>query len=205
MAFVATHIRIAAAVKEKYNISDIDKYISGTVYPDSRYITGIDRVLTHDEKNLPASSGQGDFVGGWAVHIICDKALDVILEEQFPEILAGKVGREQYLAITPLKIILDMFDVRSYDIGPYLPRLKYILSPNNEPAEVLKKYYKDLRDFYERTEISRPKDYMPINKIFNFSEELVGEFVTRAEAHYLDKAVMAKMKKIYDLLLARIQ
>lgn len=41
MALEGTHIRFALDVGDKYNIKDLGKYISGTLYPDSRYITGI--------------------------------------------------------------------------------------------------------------------------------------------------------------------
>ena len=38
MALEATHIRFAYDLKEKYKITDLEKYISGLIYPDSRYI-----------------------------------------------------------------------------------------------------------------------------------------------------------------------
>ena len=48
MAFTATHIKFALDFKDKYDIKDLSHYLSGAIYPDSRYVTGIDRNLTHN-------------------------------------------------------------------------------------------------------------------------------------------------------------
>ena len=49
MALEATHMRFALDLKNKYQVRNIKKYIVGTIYPDSRYLSGIDRTLTHSE------------------------------------------------------------------------------------------------------------------------------------------------------------
>lgn len=49
MALEASHIRFALDLKDKYSIQDVQKLVSGTVYPDSRYATKIDRQLTHPQ------------------------------------------------------------------------------------------------------------------------------------------------------------
>lgn len=71
MSLEATHIRFALDLKDEYKIKDIKKYISGTVYPDSRYITGIDRNLTHYNDILKPEFAKDDFKKGWQVHQIC--------------------------------------------------------------------------------------------------------------------------------------
>ena len=52
MALEATHIRFAFDLKDVYDVSDIDAFVSGSIYPDSRYVTGIDRLATHPEGYL---------------------------------------------------------------------------------------------------------------------------------------------------------
>ena len=47
MALAATHIRLAIDMAGRYPIKRFSEFISGTIYPDSRWLTGIDRDLTH--------------------------------------------------------------------------------------------------------------------------------------------------------------
>jgi hypothetical protein len=72
MAFAVTHIRYAVDTSRDQNIKDWDAYISGALYPDSRYVTGVDRRLTHRLENMPPRKKWDDFHRGWAAHIICD-------------------------------------------------------------------------------------------------------------------------------------
>lgn len=48
MSLGATHIRFALDLRDRYQVQDIEKYLSGTIYSDSRYVTKIDRNLTHN-------------------------------------------------------------------------------------------------------------------------------------------------------------
>ena len=52
MSLQITHIRFALDLHKELNITSLDQYISGTIYPDSRYMTGIDRSLTHSDTLL---------------------------------------------------------------------------------------------------------------------------------------------------------
>jgi hypothetical protein len=47
MALEATHIRFALDLKDTYGVNDVHAFVSGAVYPDSRYVMGIDRIATH--------------------------------------------------------------------------------------------------------------------------------------------------------------
>lgn len=76
MSFQATHLHFANQVKKIFNIQDLTQYFSGTLYPDSRYITKVERTKTHADVrinpvkiyNLP-----DDFHKGWQVHLWYDK------------------------------------------------------------------------------------------------------------------------------------
>ncbi len=72
MSLIATHIRFAINLKDIYHVQDIEKYIAGTVYPNSRYVTKIDRKLTHNNNILRPTFTKDDFKKGWQVHQICD-------------------------------------------------------------------------------------------------------------------------------------
>ena len=74
MALEATHIRYALDNKDRFDVSDETKYVSGTVYPDSRYPTGIARTLTHDDSQMQKNFwSNDDFRKGWAAHLLYDK------------------------------------------------------------------------------------------------------------------------------------
>lgn len=41
MALEATHLRFALDLLPKLEVKDINDYLAGSIYPDSRYTTGI--------------------------------------------------------------------------------------------------------------------------------------------------------------------
>ena len=89
MSLEATHIRLALDLQDRLNISDRKKYISGTVYPDSRYISKIDRRFTHNPELVNELDGSDDFLKGMAVHYLCDKVALDIHKEWFYDLLDG--------------------------------------------------------------------------------------------------------------------
>lgn len=94
MALEATHIRFAFDLKAIYGVQDIERYISGAIYPDSRYITGVDRLITHPEhyrdwdlKNI------NDFQKGWFAHLLADDIQREIIKEFLPQVFEGAQGQ----------------------------------------------------------------------------------------------------------------
>ena len=68
MALQATHIKFALDLQAKYNVKNLEKYISGANYPDSRFLTGVGREKTHDLDSLELLDS--DFKKGWHNHLI---------------------------------------------------------------------------------------------------------------------------------------
>src|SRR5690242_13526073 len=130
MALEATHIRYALDVKDKYEVRDIEKYVSGAIYPDSRYITKIDRHLTHPEDFMSWDVLElEDFRKGWYVHLLYDAIQGKVFRIKFPEIVATDIlahGDEQWIKRTALKVLQDLDDVKNFDIVTYLPYLDYV-------------------------------------------------------------------------------
>jgi DNA-binding Lrp family transcriptional regulator len=145
MALLGTHIRFALDIKDSFDVKNIDKYISGTVYPDSRYLTKIDRKITHwtdvYDENFCKND---DFKKGWITHLIYDRIQADIFKEIFPE-LFDKFGNEK-LVISPenwvirssLKMFQDLDDISKFEIKNYLKCLEYSETPNNEKSELTK-------------------------------------------------------------------
>ena len=198
-------MKLAVALMDKYNVSELDKYISGSVYPDSSYVTGIDRSLTHNEENLPSALARDDFNHGWETHIYCDRILTRILEEKFPELLANKKGLPWWLEISPLKIIQDINDIKDFNMDMYLDKLTYSYNPHGEDLKTIKKFNRGIQDFYYKKENLTPEDYREVSKIFYIPKDTLEKFVTTAQEHYNNKEVMKKMENVFELMLARMR
>jgi hypothetical protein len=73
MALPATHLRFAADLTDQLVVSDWSAHLSGTLYPDSRWVTGVDRHQTHDARFLDPAFATDDFSLGWHIHCVCDQ------------------------------------------------------------------------------------------------------------------------------------
>ena len=152
MPLEATHIKFALDKKNKYHVQDLSKYLSGSVYPDSRYVTKISRKLTHSDDSLLSDFGVDDFKKGWASHFLCDKLWVQAIDNNFPEIFENDESRdwgsEHWLKNTALKNILDLEALKMFDIKNYLLLLVDTSCPNGESVEQIQEYYKMIRELY---------------------------------------------------------
>lgn len=203
MALLGTHIKFALDVKDDFDVKNLDKYISGTIYPDSRYITKIDRKITHCkdvyDKNF---FGKDDFRKGWMAHMIYDRIQADVFKEIFPE-LFEKFGDEKiYLSPenwairTGLKILQDLDDILKFPIKKYLKHLEYIETPNREKKEVMKKYNEIIIDTYIKDEVLH-QDSINLWIRFGVREELIELIKEKTEWLILNKNVLKKIKLIY--------
>ena len=149
MALIGTHVKFALDVADKYHIKDIDEYLSGTAYPDSRYVTKCARQLTHDSKFLEKSFATDDFKKGWQNHLLCDKMQwevmkDVVCLDEKKIVQYDDI----WIMITAIKIIQDISDLEKYSIAEYLPISVGYAEEIDEKMELLQKYYKVVNDFY---------------------------------------------------------
>lgn len=203
MALLGTHIRFALDIKDYFDIKNLDKYISGTVYPDSRYLTKIDRKITHcidvyDENFF----GKDDFKKGWMVHLIYDKIQAEVFKEIFPE-LFKKFGNEK-LTISPenwvirtgLKILQDLDDISKFNIKNYLKNLKYSGNPNKEKIEIIKEYNQMLVDIYQKDEVLI-SDLINMWVKFEVEERLVKQIKEKTRELSLDQNISRKINLIY--------
>ena len=150
MALAATHIKFALDLKSTYNPQNEAAYISGSIYPDSRYLTKIDRHLTH---NLETLNPTTDFEKGWQNHLVCDKIQGLMMNKHLPDEFNSdknkmKQGNDFWVRRTALKIIQDIEIINSFDIKKLLPLLDYIETPNNESITKMKRYNQLMQKFY---------------------------------------------------------
>ncbi len=209
MALLGTHIRFALDIKDSFDVKNIDKYISGTVYPDSRYLTKIDRKITHwtdvYDENFCKND---DFKKGWITHLIYDRIQADIFKEIFPE-LFDKFGNEK-LVISPenwvirssLKMFQDLDDISKFEIKNYLKCLEYSETPNNEKSELTKDFYQVIKNIYKKDEV-QIYDFINMWIVFGVKKELIDWMEEKTNQFSLDKNILEKIKLIYPATLKR--
>ncbi|MCW1949509.1 MAG: hypothetical protein KIH89_003675 [Candidatus Shapirobacteria bacterium] len=208
MALLGTHIRFALDVKDNFKVKNLDKYISGTVYPDSRYITKINREITHSNDFLNDLFYQdNDFKKGWFVHLICDKIQSKVFEYIFPELSGSskdtenKLSPEYWVLKTNLKIFQDLHDVSQFPIKNYLNHLKYIETPNNEEIKLVKKYNQILIDLYQKNKLIT-QDLVNMWANLGIGKEMTNQIKKKNDEMNSDVKILEKIPLIYPEMLS---
>jgi hypothetical protein len=201
MALPGTHIRFALDISDLLAVSDFSAYISGTTYPDSRYFTKLERGLTHPNDLIEILLKENDFRKGWAVHLICDKFQREINRERLPEIYQD--SDESYIRNTAFKILQDIDDIKFFDILKYIEHIKVSEAPNNEPVDLLEKYYAGVRMLYGgAAEMTVERSLGIFNGIPDFSETLE-KIRVQCAMYRTSDSVQKIISSTYSEMLAR--
>ena len=206
MALEATHIRFAVDLQKKYGIKDPARYISGSIYPDSRYVTKIDRMATHPEDYMSWDLKRiDDFKKGWHAHLMADQIQFDVTRELLPQVFVGSQGQggERWIKHTALKILQDLDDVKKFDITYYLPFLDHPENPNGENIKTIKQYNAMFQKMYAKPEVMSIDGCYEMWRQFGIGDELAVKLKLQAEAYASDKVVMDAVPQIYPLMLAK--
>ncbi|HAV11745.1 MAG TPA: hypothetical protein DCX32_04385 [Candidatus Moranbacteria bacterium] len=199
MALEGTHIKFALAVKDKLGIKDMRQYLSGTIYPDSRYIAKTARNLTHAKEFLEKGFAADDFKKGWQVHLFCDE-----IQKDLAAKLINPLGKEisQYddlwISLTAVKILQEMRDLEGFQIRKYLKYLKAGDLPNGEDISDMERYYGFVRKFYDREEAPALDDYEKLWDFFGIPARMGREVTLRCEKFQKDPAMAEKISDIHQ-------
>ena len=196
----ATHIRFALDLKSKYAVRDVGEYIRGTVYPDSRYMTGISRELTHPENFMDWDVAVADdFKKGWFVHLLGDAIWTQLLPELLPEALEGTKGQgsETWIKSTAIKILLDINDAKKCDILSCLPYLNRAENPNGEDMKTMEEYHRALQAAYANPQNINIESSDTLWTAFRVPEMLSRKVKQKAAEYGRDERVMEKVRRIY--------
>ncbi len=150
MAFAGTHIRLALDFAEQLKVRDIDAFLSGTIYPDSRYHTGVDRSVTHNEEFIrPDFFRASDFKKGWAMHLVCDRVQREVFDTLgiFPDERISGASRA-WVSLTIRKLLQDVNDVTLVSPQMYASLFDYVEAPNGENPEAIIRYNKAIQEGY---------------------------------------------------------
>jgi hypothetical protein len=151
MSLEATHLRFALAIREDLGAGDMEKYVSGTIYPDTRYLTGIHRHLTHDFGRFLGRKQPDDFEKGWIAHLLGDRIFKEVTEERFPDLVLEEYD-QRWAVITAIKIIQDLKDAASFDLQEILPHLDYYELHFREDERRVIQFNELIRKTYEGKE-----------------------------------------------------
>lgn len=151
MALEASHIRFALDLSEELRVENHKEYIAGSIYPDSRYITGMRRGLTHvPNYGYDDFFMSSDFHKGWYTHLLLDELQYEAMKEIFPELIISKINGfdEAWIKVTALKILQDQLDLTMLNKNIFKNFIIYKNTPNGENEDDIKKYYEYVLDMY---------------------------------------------------------
>jgi|SRR3989344_1844867 len=201
MALAATHIRFALDTRKKYTIQNLEQYISGTIYPDSRYFTKIDRGLTHNSDILLESFATSDFKKGWQVHCLCDIMQAEKMKELFSDLLIKDGTELGWIKLTAIKVLEDMFDMQEFDLQGQLNCLEYIENPNGENIHKVRQYYDSIiKKIYQGKKVCAIEDYKKSWEGVDLDPRLIGKVVRMIGEFSQNPAIMKKVKSLYGLM-----
>lgn len=202
MALEASHIRIAFDTKNTYHITDLPAYLSGTIYPDSRYITGIDRSLTHPTDKQAWTT---NFEKGWLAHLRYDETqrseIKLVLT-QFDQMPDPTDGLNTWINTTAIKIIQDIEDAKSLESTNLFSQLSHLENPNNEDVEIIKKYHLLISTLYNHPKTLKPQDYEILWNAFHLSVEKIDTLIKKTIEFQNNAEMMTEIKMIYQKTLS---
>jgi len=204
MPFFLTHTKLAVSLKDSLGILNMSEYISGTNYPDSHYMTGVSRELTHPYGEIKKLQDDlSDFKKGWAIHLLADEIWFEVAKERFPKITEDE--NQLWYHISAIKGIEDLLDVKKFEMTEYLKYFDYIETPNGEDPKMLRGFYLLIRGIYEADYQDSLKLRFDLLKKFNIPEESIKRLKLKVEEYENDEKAMVKIGGLFDIVLQRIK
>jgi hypothetical protein len=196
MPLQASHLKFALDLKDYFKPNDLSLYLAGAIYPDSRYVSGIDRKATHNYDYWLEKFWQGDdFKKGWASHTVSDKAYTKGIRKIFP---AWNDFSEGWVMIenTAVKIIGDMVSLQGLDIKGILGCIKAMPSANNESKEKMEDHLQVIKRCYKNGDNAVIEDYSEILEKY-LGSEVGKKIIAQAKIFAGDKKISAEIEKFF--------
>ncbi|MDP2812760.1 MAG: hypothetical protein Q8O32_03650 [bacterium] len=204
MSLEATHIRFALELKDSYQIKNLPAYLAGAIYPDSRYVTTINRNLTHAEICLNKNWADTDFKKGWQTHNIYDLKYKKISSLIFPDLFSQENKKNWWLHSTSIKILQDINDAQIIGIKKYLNYLDYALNPNGEDIAGVKKYNRMVKNIYKNKKPLEVEDYENFIRLLPFENGMADKILRQTKEFLNNPEIINKIKNLYQQTLGII-
>ena len=205
MAQIVTHIRFALDLADDFVVTDMNRYLSGTIYPDSRYLTRVERQLTHPEDFLSKDFFlQNDFNKGWFVHLLCDHVQNEIIRDQLPNVCSGEVVQysDEWFRLTAVKLLQNISDAHACELKKYLACFDHVENPNGESIDLLLQYYRLFKTtFIEHAVISIGDDNAVLDQLSGSG--VAQRLELQAKQLSTDERFMSVIYGLYHSMLTR--
>ena len=204
MALPATHIKFALDLATHCDVQDTGKYILGTLYPDSQYITGIDASSMHYSGLIAYVISDDDFMNGWAVHFLCDETQRIAFKkynEEYADLLAADRVQAEILA-NALKIVQEFHTLQGFHVLKYVGAIDQVEARSNEQIELVQKYYRDIAELYSQKGQMEIDDFVTLYADWGASLEDQNQIRDLAKRLETDAAVQKSMQQIYEEMIS---
>ena len=195
----ATHIRFALDLMPLLKIDDIDAYCAGAVYPDTRYVTRVDRDVTHGLAcpHDPFADNLNDFERGWATHLLYDRLAGGVMKSFISSELGPVTqGSPAWVTMMAMKVVEDLEAIgQRPEVLMRLHGLSISKAPSDESLELLKSFHSIVSTLYQ--DIPTLEDYREWIVGIGAPVELAESIVIQARQISEDDAYSAKIRAIY--------
>ena len=202
MALPASHIRFAAALSERLSVRDLPAYLSGTLYPDSRWLTGVDRKQTHDRRFLDPRFPADDFSLGWHVHCAADRIQADIHASLLPD-LANLGPDDRWVRVSAAKAVQDRSDAAGGELDGLLPCLNDTRTPNGESADGVAAYLDLVRRIYSRGPAPQWSDYAELWTGVGLGRQKIARIQDQMNRILADGALVNRLQGSFDRMVHR--
>ena len=202
MAMPGTHLRFAVTLAERLAVKDLSAYLSGTLYPDSRWTTGVDRRVTHAPRCLDPDFPTDDFTLGWHLHCLCDRIQKVFLK-RFLGGLTGLAPDEQWIRMSAVKVVQDMNDAENGELECYLSLLACCQTPNGESCEGIEAFYGSVQRAYGCKKTPSWSDYKRLWLEIELAPERVRQIEKQVDSIMMDKERVLEIRGVFEQMIQR--
>lgn len=202
MALPATHLRFAGAVAGRYRISDPGAYFSGTLYPDSRWVTGLDREQTHSDGFLRPDFVRDDFTLGWQVHLICDR-VQADLHRSIMGDRSALSPAARWILFTAAKVVQDMRDAALGRLAERLPLIIRAAAPNGEDPDGVGRYLACVRHAYRSHTTPDRSDYVRLWQAVGLDRRQIDRITVQVDRILDDPDLTDRIQGTFDRMVVR--
>lgn len=207
MALEATHVRFALDLLPSLQVSDVESYCAGAVYPDTRITTGLPREMTHGPQcpHDPFAEGLSDFQKGWITHLLYDEIAGDEMKKLLSKGLDQTIKeRRSFIEFTSMKAVEDMQTVKLVPkVLEHLRRLTIDQTPFGESLERARYHFSVTRKLYEN--ISSLEAYhqwfIDVGTRLEVADGIFKEAQEMVKDHELGSAIM----EIYGQTLEKVK
>lgn len=207
MAFPASHIRFALGLVDTLQVEDMNTYVSGAVYPDSRFYTGLERVKTHPKGlDYEYLHNKSDFYKGWGTHLKCDDIQYEFFTESFTALFTKKKWNEnsdEWISLTALKILQDHFDMKTESVEKYVTAISYFETPNDEDENKMSEYMSIVRNAYREQFIGKSSPQESIMRELGLDSDVIIRILDCVEDIKKSKNVVSILQNTHLELLTQ--